>query len=403
MALLAVADALARVLAGVEALPEQTIPLAQCCGRVLARDLAARRSQPPAAVSAMDGYAVRAADVLCVPTELRLIGEVAAGRPFAGTVGPGETARIFTGGIVPAGADSVIIQEATERDEQWVKISAAVKRGANVRPEALDFARGQIVLRKGRRLTDRDLALLASMNHPLVPVICQPKVAIIGTGDELVAPGSEPGVGQIVYSNGFALTALAQSHGAEAQNFGVVADRVDAIIAAIDRMQHWGANIVVTTGGASVGDYDLVGPALAAKGMTLSFWKVALRPGRPMMHGRLGSGHVLGLPGNPVSSYVCARLFLVPLISSFCGLADPASGTDWALLGADVKANDERTDYLRARLEHRLDGTLMATPFPLQDSAMLVPLANADCLVVREPYAAPALAGTRTSIIKLAL
>jgi molybdopterin molybdotransferase len=403
MALLPVADALARVLDGVEVLPAQSLPLAQSCGRVLALDLAARRSQPPAAVSAMDGYAVRAADVVRAPTELLVIGEVAAGRPFAGTVGPRQAARIFTGGVLPAGADTVVIQEKAERRGQNVVITAPASGGTNVRPEALDFAHGQIILRKGRRLTDRDVALAASMNYPLVPVVRQPKVAILGTGDELVAPGTDPGPGQIVYSNGFALAALAHRQGAEVQDFGVVADDINSIVAAINRMRQWGADVLVTTGGASVGDHDLVGRALAAEGMTLAFWKIALRPGRPMMHGRLGSSRVLGLPGNPVSSYVCACLFLVPLIWALLGHADPSPPTEWALLGGDVKANDERTDYLRAGLQRRGDGTLIATPFPLQDSAMMVALANADCLVVREPYARPASAGTGCSIIKLAL
>ena len=242
-------------------------------------------------------------------------------------------------------------------------VRVAVARGANVRPEALDFARGHVVLQQGRRLTDRDLALAASMNYPRLPVFRRPKIGILGTGDELVPPGGEPGPGQIVYSNGFALAALARAQGAEVEDFGVVPDRLDALGEGISRLRASGADVLVTTGGASVGEYDLVGQALAAHGMELSFWKVAIRPGRPMLHGRLGTTSVLGLPGNPVSSYVCACLFLVPLIGKLGGAGIVGLQTVQAVLGTDLRKNDERTDYLRASLEHRPDGAMLATPF----------------------------------------
>ena len=403
MALMPVADALARVLESAEPLPAESAPLADAYGRVLAADVVARRTQPPADMSAMDGYAVRAADVAKAPARLKLIGEVAAGHPFEGTVGPGEAARIFTGGVLPPGADTIVIQENTTRDGDTVVVGAASAKGRHVRVAGLDFTSGATLLANGRHLTDRDLALAAAMNHPALSVHRRPRVAVLATGDELVMPGTEPGVGEIVYSNGYATMALARREGCEVIDLGVVPDRLDATTAAVRRAREAAADILVTSGGASVGDYDLVQQALAAEGLSLSFWKVALRPGRPMMHGRLGPMHVLGLPGNPVSSYVCAVLFLVPLIRRLAGRSDVEPRLESAVLGCDLPANDERADYLRAALEPGSDGLPVATPFPAQDSSMLVPLANAGCLLVREPHAPAAPAGSRCTIIKLVL
>jgi molybdopterin molybdotransferase len=400
VALLSVADALARVLDGVAPLPAEEVPLADAHRRVLAADLTALRTQPPADVSAMDGYAVRSADVAQAPARLRVIGEVAAGRPFDGTIGPGEAARIFTGGVLPRGADTVVIQERTTRDGACLTVTAPATAGRNVRTRGLDFTQGEVLLRTGRRLSDRDLALAAAMNHPTVPVRRVPRVALLATGDELVAPGTAPAPGQIVYSNGFALAALARAQGAQVVDLGIVPDRVDATIAAIDRAAQQRADVLVTTGGASVGDYDLVQPSLAARGMTLSFWKVALRPGRPMMHGALGPMRVLGLPGNPVSAYVCGFLFLVPLIRRLLGNSDVQAATETAVLGRDLPANDERADYLRASLARAPDGGLIATPFEVQDSSMVGLLAAADCLVIRAPYAPAASAGSPCTIVK---
>ena len=402
MALLPVAEALERVLADTAPLPAEDVPLSEADGRVLALDLKARRTQPPADVSAMDGYAVRAADVANAPVRLKVIGEVAAGRPFDAAVGSGEAARIFTGGVVPAGADSIVIQEHTKkRDGGWVEIEKPTSRGRHVRAHGLDFRAGEVLLAKGHRLTARDLQLAAGMNHPLVPVHRRPKLAMFATGDELVPPGTEPGPGQIVYSNGFALAALARAEGAEVIDLGVVGDKLDETVAAVRRARASGADILLTTGGASVGEYDLVQSAFAQEGMALSFWKVAMRPGRPLMHGRLGAMAVLGLPGNPVSSYVCAFLFLVPLIRRLCGRSDLAMPTEWARLGCDLPENDERADYLRATLRDAPDGPL-ATPFPVQDSSMMAPLAKADCLVIREPHAPAAKVGSRCTIVRLA-
>ncbi len=399
MALISVAEALEHVLAHAAPLPAEEVPLADADGRVLAYGLKALRTQPPADVSAMDGYAVRAGDVASAPVRLKIIGEVAAGRPFASVVGPGEAARIFTGGVVPQGADAVVIQELTKRDGDCVEVEKPTAKGRNVRPQGLDFRAGDALFAKGHRLRARDLALAAGMNHPLLPVHRRPKIALFATGDELVPPGTEPGPGQIVYSNGFSLAALAREEGAEVVDLGVVADRLDETIDAVRQAREVDANILVTTGGASVGEYDLVQKAFAAEGMKLSFWKVAMRPGRPLMHGQLGAMEVLGLPGNPVSSYVCAFLFLVPLIRRLGGRTDLSPPAESARLGCDLPANDERADYLRATLADSADGPI-ATPFAAQDSSMMAPLAKSDCLVIREPHAPATKAGSRCQILK---
>ncbi len=400
MALLSVAGALEQVLAQAEPLPADEVPLSEADGLVLAYDLKARRTQPPADVSAMDGYAVRAADVANVPARLKVIGEVPAGRPFAAALGPGEAARIFTGGVLPQAADTVVIQELTTRDGDIVEVQKPTKLGRNVRPQGLDFRIGDRMLAKGHRLTPRDLQLAAGMNHPVLPVHRRPKLALFATGDELVPPGQEPGPGQIVYSNGFALAALARSEGATVIDLGVVGDKLDDTIAKVRRARELGADILVTTGGASVGEYDLVQKAFSAEGMALSFWKVAMRPGRPLMHGKLGVMHVLGLPGNPVSSYVCAFLFLVPLIRRLAGRSDLVRPTETGVLGCDLAENDERADYLRSTLSKGPNGPV-ATPFPTQDSSMMAPLAKSDCLVIRQPHEPAAKAGSPCTVMRL--
>jgi molybdopterin molybdotransferase len=400
VALMSVAEALRRVLANAEPLPPEIAPLLEAHGRVLTSDIVALRTQPPADVSAMDGYAVRAADVAHTPARLKLIGEIAAGHAFHGKVGVGEAARIFTGGVVPAGADTVVIQENTRREGESVIITTPAPPRKNVRAGGLDFRQGTVLLKKGRRLTARDLMLAAAMNHPTLAVHCRPKVAVLATGDELVAPGSPNDPAQIVYSNGFALLTMARTEGADVVDFGIVPDRLEETIAAVRRARMSGVDVLVTSGGASVGEYDLVQSAFAAEGMALSFWKVALRPGRPLMHGRLGDMQVLGLPGNPVSAYVCAVLFLVPLIRRLSGRADVSFPLEMSRLGQDLPANDERADYMRATLRP-LDGRDAVFPFPVQDSSMMAPLAEADCLLVREPFAPAAKAGDECAIIRL--
>lgn len=401
MALMPVSDALAAVLAGAEPLAEETVALDQTFHRVLARDVAARRTQPPQAMSAMDGYAVRAADVATIDSQLTVIGEVAAGRPFAGSVGAGEAVRIFTGGVVPDGADAVVIQEDTVADGKRITVKEVAVAGRHIRPAGVDFREGDVLLRSGTRLTERDLALAAGMNHPLLPVRRRPKVAILATGDELVMPGTTPGPGQIVYSNGYALHALARSEGADTIDLGIAADTLEATTAGIRRARESGADILVTTGGASVGDHDLVQQALRAEGIAMAFWKIAMRPGKPMMNGRLGAMRVIGLPGNPVSSYVCGFLFLVPLIRALSGRSVIHHRRERAVLGRDVSANDQREDYLRTRLETRDDGTLIAVPVNHQDSSLLANLSAAQALLVRGPFAPKAEAGTACEVLRL--
>jgi molybdopterin molybdotransferase len=396
-----VADALAAILAGAEPLPAEMAALDTAFHRVLARDVAAKRTQPPQAMSAMDGYAVRASDAADLSARLKVIGEVAAGRPFARRIGPGEAVRIFTGGVIPEGADAVIIQEDTAADGDHITITEAARPGRHIRAAGVDFREGDVLLARGRRLTDRDLSLAAGMNYPELAVHRRPKVAVLGTGDELVMPGSIPGPGQIVYSNGYALRALARSEGAETIDLGIAADTIDATTLGIRRARDAGADILITSGGASVGDHDLVKQSLEAEGVAMAFWRIAMRPGKPMMHGRLGGMRVIGLPGNPVSSYVCAFLFLVPLIRKLSGRNAIRHAVETALLGRDLAANDLREDYLRARLERRADGVLIATPVDHQDSSLLGNLAAARALVIRPPHAPAAAAGSPCEILRL--
>jgi molybdopterin molybdotransferase len=396
-----VADALAAILNGSEPLDEEMVALDAAHHRTLSRDVAARRTQPPQAMSAMDGYAVRAADAAEVNARLKVIGEVAAGRPFDRALGPGEAARIFTGGVIPDGADAVVIQEDTVADGNTITVTEAAITGRHIRPAGVDFRQGDVLLKAGNRLTDRDLSLAASMNYPELPVRRRPRVALLATGDELVMPGNEPGPGQIVYSNGYALRALMRSEGAETLDLGVAGDTMSATTAGIRAARDAGADILVTTGGASVGDHDLVKKALDAEDVAMAFWKIAMRPGKPMMHGRLGPMRVIGVPGNPVSSYVCTFLFVVPLIRALSGNNIVRHSTESAVLGRDLGANDVREDYLRAVIEARADGTLVANPVDKQDSSLLANLSRSQGLVIRAPFAPAAKAGSACEILRL--
>jgi molybdopterin molybdotransferase len=401
VAMMPVAEALSAVLAEAEPLVPEMVTLDAAHHRVLARDLEALRTQPPQAMSAMDGYALRAIDATQVAARFKVIGEIAAGRPFAGSVGPGEAARIFTGGVIPEGADAIVIQEDTVIESGGITITEAAVKGRHIRPAGVDFKEGDILLTRGTRLTDRDLSLAASMNYPELAVHRRPKVALLATGDELVMPGSTPAPGQIVYSNAYALRALARAEGAETIELGIAADTIEATTDGIRRARANGADVLITTGGASVGDHDLVKQSLEAEGVTMAFWRIAMRPGKPMMHGRLGDMRVIGLPGNPVSSYVCAFLFLVPLIRTLSGRTTIHHTRETALLGRDVAANDMREDYLRARLQTHADGTLIATPVNHQDSSLLGNLATSQALVIRAPFAPAAKAGSACEILRL--
>jgi molybdopterin molybdotransferase len=400
MALMPVTDAIAAILAGADALPEEMVPLEDAFHRVLARDIASLRTQPPEPMSAMDGYAVRAADAT-LGAKLRVIGEIAAGKPFDRPLQTGEALRIFTGGVLPAGADAVVIQEDTTRDSDIVGINEAAISGKHIRPAGVDFNEGDVLLRAGTRLTDRDLALAAGMNHPSLPVRRRPVVAVLATGDELVMPGAVPGPGQIVLSNGFALRALARAEGAEVIDLGIAVDTLEATTSAIQRAIDLKADVLITTGGASVGDHDLVQQSLINAGVEMAFWRIAMRPGKPMMHGRRQGMRVIGLPGNPVSSYVCGFLFMVPLLRALSGRIEVAHALEPAVLGRDLAANDQREDYLRTRLETRADGTVVATPVMKQDSSLLGNLAVAEGLLIRKPFAPAAAAGDSCAIMRL--
>ena len=399
-----VADALRSILGSAAAPADiESVPLRRAAGRTLARDLAALRTQPPRAVSAMDGYAVRAVDIAIAPATLDLVGESAAGRGFDGVVGPGQAARIFTGAPVPEGADTVLIQENAAAEPGHLRALQSEPQGRNIRRAGQDFSAGEVLLSAGLRLGAADIALAAAMNHPALPVFRRPRVAVLATGDELVLPGEEPGPDRIVASNGFALMALAESAGAEPIDLGIAGDDFASLRAAFARARDGGADLLVTLGGASVGDHDLVQRTLVAEGMTLGFWRVAMRPGKPLFHGRLGTMQVLGLPGNPVSAIVCGLLFVSPLIRALSG--DRHAGDDpseAAVLAIPMAANDGRQDYVRARIIASANGVPHVEPGPRQDSSLLKALSDADCLVIRPPHAAAADTGTPCRIIRLA-
>lgn len=395
MSLISVEEALARVLATVVAPVEaESVDLAEAGSRTLASDLASLRTQPPFAASAMDGYAVRAIDVASVPASLVVVGRSVAGCGFAGTVARGEAVRIFTGAPIPDGADTVVIQEDTDGGETTVAVRESVGSGRFVRPAGLDFRHGDRLLEAGQRLDARRLGLAAAMNHGRLPVRRRPRVAILATGDELVRPGENAGPDQIVASNPYALARLAERAGAEVIDLGIAGDTLADLDRALGEAERSRADLLVTLGGASVGDHDLVQSALMRRGLTLGFWRVALRPGKPLMHGRLGDLILLGLPGNPVSSIVCGILFVVPAIRALLG--DPTAGDDPGeamTLGADLPANDRRQDYLRARLARSPEGRAIVTAQTRQDSSMLAVLAGSDALIVRAPGAPAARTG----------
>lgn len=401
--LLPVEDALARILATAERpLGAESVALADTLGRRLAEDLAARRTQPPCAVSAMDGYAVRAADIASIPARLKVVGVSSAGHGFSGSVKTGEAARIFTGAPVPDGADTILIQEDAKAEDGYVTALTSEPLGRYVRRAGLDFAAGDVLLKAGRRMGPAELALAAAMNHATLSVVRRPRVAILATGDELVPPGKEPGPDQIVASNNFAVGAYARQAGAEVIDLGIAGDDFAALEAAIRRARDLKADVLVTLGGASVGDHDLVQTALTREGMELGFWRIAMRPGKPFMHGRIGDMRILGLPGNPVSAIVCAVLFLVPLVRALSGDADAgADATRPAILGADLPENDQRQDYLRATLAGGENGKPVATAFTRQDSSMLGVLASAHALIVRAPHAPAAKAGDECKVLSL--
>ena len=398
--MLSVAEARSRIRAAFHTLGSEQVGLMDALGRVLAEDVTARTTQPPVAVSAMDGYAVRAADIVKVPARLKVVGYAPAGGVHLGEVGVGEAVRIFTGGPLPAGADTIVIQEDTATDGDHVLVGETAPVGRYVRPAGLDFRFGDKLLGKGRLLTARDIGIVAAMNRPWLPVTRRPRIAILATGDEVVMPGEPIGPNQIISSNGPSLAAFVTASGATPVNLGIAPDNRAALRAMAEAAV--GSDLLVTSGGASVGDHDLIQSVLGEAGMQLDFWRIAMRPGKPLMFGRIGATPVLGVPGNPVSALVCAVMFLRPAIDVMLGRSDGAGPPATAILGCDLPENDGREDYLRSRTGYDSTGQLVATPFSKQDSSMLSLLAQADCLVVRPPRAPAIKAGSKVEIVLLA-
>ncbi len=413
-------EARQRILAALSPVSSEVVGLAQACGRVLAENAAARSTQPPADVSAMDGYAVRQADVRKLPVTLTQVGEAPAGGRYGRAVQAGECVRIFTGGPVPEGTDTIVIQEHTARGEAGepshqhrgaagepgqsqrprITIQQAPAAGTHIRRAGQDFRAGEVGLQAGRALSARDIGLAAAMNLPWLKVRRRPRVAIVSTGDELELPGDPVGPNQILASNGLALAACAAAWGCEPLHLGILRDKPEEFARLAGELAN--VDLLVTSGGASVGDYDLVRSALGQQGLQVDFWQVAMRPGKPLLFGRLGATPVLGLPGNPVSALVCAVLFLRPAAEKLLGM--PGAGElpyVAAALGRDLPANDAREDFLRASLTRDEAGRWVATPFPMQDSAMLSTLARAECLVQRDPRAPAAQAGEAVRMIVL--
>jgi molybdopterin molybdotransferase len=388
---ISVIEAQTRLFALGTPLAPETVPLRDAAGRWATADVVALRTQPATDLSAMDGYAIRFDDL---PGPLALIGESAAGRAFRGSLGKGETVRIFTGAAMPRGSDSVLVHEEAARDGDTVRLAGdGPARGGNVRRKGLDFSVNDVIVPRGERLTSARIALAATAGHGTLPVARRLRVAIVASGDELVAPGSPLVEGALPESNGAMLAALLGDLPVDLIELGILPDRLDAITTAF---AHVDTDILVTTGGASVGDHDLIRPALEAAGGTLDFWRIALRPGKPMLAGRLRDTIVLGLPGNPVSAFVTATLFLRPVIAHLSGAADPQPHLLTATLGQKLPANDHRQDYLRAET-HR--GRVY--PADRQDSSMLRTLARADCLIVRAPLAPAAAVGDSVEILAL--
>ncbi len=395
--MISVEEALDRITSAFAPLPGETVSLSEALGRVLAEDVVARVTQPPADVSAMDGYAVRAQDVAQTPATLRIAGYIPAGGSAEGTLREGEAARIFTGAPLPAGADAIVIQENTETEGDRVRVLETVSEGRYVRPAGLDFRTGDVGIKAGHRLSSRDVGLAAAMDIPWLKVHRRPRIAILATGDEVVLPGEPRGPSQIVSSNGFSLAAFVTACGGIPIHLGIAPDDRAALGTLADGAK--GADLLVTNGGVSVGERDMVRAALGDKGLAVDFWKIAMRPGKPLLFGHVGPTPILGLPGNPVSSLVCAALFLRPAMAVMLGRGHAQAELETARLGADLPANDRRQDYLRASLDKDSDGRRVAVPFARQDSSMLATLARADCLIVRPPLAEAARTGDTVAIV----
>ncbi|MBL4722055.1 MAG: molybdopterin molybdotransferase MoeA [Alphaproteobacteria bacterium] len=397
--MLSVKEARDRILATITPTPAEQIGMANGLGRVLAEDIASRRTQPPTDVSAMDGYAVRAADVANVPATLEVVGHAPAGGEHEGALRSGEAVRIFTGGPVPNGADAIVIQEDTDTDGDTVTVRESSPVGHYVRPAGLDFSEGDVILHSGDVMTARNVGMVAAMNVPWISVRRKPRIAILATGDEIVMPGDPLGPNQIVSSNSLALAAMIEAVGCEPILLGIAPDDRGALSAMAATAR--GADMLVTTGGASVGDHDLIQSVLGDHGLEVDFWKIAMRPGKPLIFGDIKGTPLLGLPGNPVSTLVCGIIFLIPALQKMLGQNLQTETTEFAVLGVDLGSNDQREDYLRARLSIDDSGDRIATPFSKQDSSMLSRLVRADCLIIRPPHADAINAGERVKILPM--
>jgi molybdopterin molybdotransferase len=383
--MLSVNDALARIVGAFAPLATETVSVADGTGRVLAEPVIARLDQPSADLSAMDGYAVIGADCTSLPATLKVVGSAPAGGAYDPALQRGQAVRIFTGGPLPAGADTIVIQENTRVDAPGsVTVLEGATPGRHIRRKGLDFSKGAEGIAAGRALTPRDVALAAAMNVPWLTVWRRPRVAILATGDELVMPGEPVGPNRIVSSSGLAVAALVKAWGGEPTVMGIARDDREVIgrhVAAAKRF-----DLLVTLGGASVGDHDLVQDVLKAEGFSLDFWRIAMRPGKPLMFADTPGCKALGLPGNPVSTLVCALLFLRPAVERMSGLPGDAVATTTATLAVDVGANDTREDYVRATLARDAQGGLSATPFKVQDSSMLGIMARSNGFIVRPAH-----------------
>ncbi len=394
-----VEEARARILADLRPLGAEDIPLAEAYGRTIAQDVAATINQPPAPVSAMDGYALRSSDAAKMPASLRKIGVSRAGARFAGHLEPGTCVRIFTGAVVPDGADIIALQEDATETGDVVEIREVPDKGRHIRKAGLDFSTGSILVAGGSVLTARQIGLLAASGHASVSVRKKPRIAVLSTGDELVPPGQLLGDDQIFASNGIALASVVTGWGGAPIDLGIASDQSDVIAAAAERARD--ADMLVTTGGASVGDHDLVQDGLKQKGFVANFWRIAMRPGKPLMFGKLGNLPVISMPGNPVSALVCALLFLRPAMAKMLGHAHTDLVFEKVRLASALPANDKREDYLRSQLAIDSDGRLTVSASKTQDSSMLMTLTKADALIRRRPFAPPAQAGDEVDVLRL--